>query len=251
MDEVPPKTSALRFTKRRVALLTAAVFLAAVIGLVVVNHDSTPMPVYQGKTAREWLNDAYKPGSSDVMIAFEQMDSNAVPFLAHELARKDSASERFSTWLLPKLPPFMRDHFRTPLVQTERRDNAAFGLRCANSRTAIPAVTNLLTDGDTQQQMLALMVLDNLLRPEDTNVIPLLTNCLHSEDFAVILDASDLLVQINSGKLAIPALTNFVTSTDSNTRLLSLLNLINADRSNSAKWKERLTNDPDWKTWQK
>src|SRR5690348_9358947 len=102
MLEQPSKTATPRFTKKRIALCAAVVLFAAVIGLLVANHDSTPMPSYQGKTAREWMYDHSRGIGSPRYDAFRAMGSNAIPFLVHELARKNTVRENLNEWLYPR-----------------------------------------------------------------------------------------------------------------------------------------------------
>ncbi len=234
-----------RFTKKRVALC-AAVLFAAVIGLLVANHDSTPMPVYKGRTARDLLGDVLAASNAGETDAFEHMGSNAVPFLVHELNRKNSHWERFARWLYPKLPSAVSSHLHMPLRQPTRWGAAAIALEQANSRTAIPALTNLLTHSEDVRQSMALGVLTHLLRPEDTNCIPVLTNCLRSTDVYFCIEAARALQRVNAEKLAVAALTNFVTSADWHERLYLLDSLRYIDAPNSNKWHQMLTNDPGW-----
>ncbi len=220
--------------------------LVAALWIFTVIHDSTPMPVYEGKTGTELLERIVTTGFIGEEDPFSQMGSNAVPFLVHELSRKDSVPERISEWLYPKLPLTIRSHVHLPLGEAGRWDAAAIGLKDANSRTAIPALIKLLADGNSEQRSLAIDVLGSLLRPDDTNCIPALMSCLRSQDITVCVDTIVILQRMNAEKPAMPALTNFITSTNWQVRLYALDSLSHLDTANSNKWHAILTNDPDW-----
>ncbi len=238
MAEQPLKTSTARFTKKRVALCTAVGLLAAVIGLLVANYDSTPMPSYQGKTASEWLYEVNGMRAKEQSEAFRQMGSNAVPFLAHELARKDSPWEKFCFWIYPKLPSGIRKHLSLPLRTNMRHARAAFALGFANSRTAIPPILRLITEGDKYQRLFGLGVLDSLVKPDDTNCIPQLTICLRSPDPDICFSTAAILIKLHSGELAIPALTNFLVRTNIFVLTTSSDLLKQIDPTNATKWRE-------------
>ncbi len=237
------------FTKKRIVLCAAVVLFAAVIWLLVANHDSTPMPVYQGKTARQWLysysrshgNEEWLfnyhggPGSES-WIAFEHMGSNAVPFLIHELERKDYACN----WIYPKLPTALRNHISCPDTYGDRWPSAANALAAVNSRTAIPPLRRLLPEGDKYQRMNVLWTLDSLVKPDDTNLIPQLKICINAPDSDICFSTAAILIKLRSGELAIPALTNCLVHGDRFvlTRSSELLEKI--DSTNATKWREML-----------
>ncbi len=234
------------FTKKRIALCAAVVLFAAVIGLLVANHDSTPMPVYQGKTVREWMYAVRGPKWGQADEALKQMGSNAVPFLVNELTRKNSVSQNLKEWIYPKLPQGIRRHLRPPWPADYRQNLAVECLGKVNSRTAVAPLLRVLAEGDENQQYFALLVLRNLAKPEDTNWIPQLTVCLKSSKPGPPLVAAEILERLNAGELAIPALTNLVTSGAWNVRYHSLKLLSRVDTTNSENWIHILTNDPNW-----
>ena len=80
MVSEPDKNSPSRFRKKRIGIFIVGVLLAAAVWLVVASRDSMPMPVYEGKTARQWMYGARDSDSSEVAEAFREMGSNAVPF---------------------------------------------------------------------------------------------------------------------------------------------------------------------------
>ncbi len=233
-------------TKKRIVLCAAVVLFAVVIGLLVANHDSTPMPVYQGRTAREWLVEAHGTNFSEAMIAFHEMGSNAVPFLVHELARNNTVLENLNEWLYPKLPRFIRNHLSRPLFSVYRRAFVEHCLINANSRTAVPLLLRLLTEGNEDQQLAALTVLQHFVGPGDTNLLPQLTVCLKSSYPDIPLVAARILLQLHREDLAIPALTNLVTATNLDLRVASIKTLEGADPTNETKWHDMLTNVPGW-----
>ncbi len=204
------------------------------------------MPVYQGKTAKQWMYASDGTSLSKEFDAFKDMGSNAVPFLIHELARKDSAWEKFSSWIRPKLPQSISKHISWPKDSHTRRSFAYSFLISESSRTAVGPLLQVLVDGDPVQQYWALEVLSALEQSTDTDWIPHLTACLNSPAPGVCLVAAQMLKELNAGELAIPALTNLLTPTNSILRfqIISQLKLI--DTTNSEKWNQMLTNEPTW-----
>lgn len=243
MPEQPSKTSSARFTKKRVVLFVAVALFVAVIGLSIAVHDSTPMPVYQGKTAREWAYFEMRTNTTEARQAFEKMGSNAVPFLVYDLARKESTSERLRWWIYVKLPRSIRSRVSPPLATSNRRGDVAEALSSANSRTAIPLLLPVLAQGEAQQQWLTLRVLLDLLNPSDTNCVPALMQCLDSTNFTVAYGAFEALEQMNLEKLAIPSLANFATGSDAEARMSALQLLARIDSANEPKWSNQLTRE--------
>ncbi len=232
------------FTKKRVALCAAVVLFAAVIGLLVANHDSTPMPVYQGKTAREWMYSRSLNFGSARIDAFHEMGSNAVPFLVHELARKNSVSESFKEWLYPKLPQGISKHFSPPMSAGFRLMIAASCLIEVDSRSAIPPLRRLVTEGNAAQQFFALFALAELVKPEDTNLIPELKICLNSKEPSVCVAAAGILDHLHSGEIAIPTLTNVLAGTNVSESMNAWKLLRKIEPTNAARWDVMLTNSP-------
>ncbi len=239
-----------RFTKKRIALCTAVVLFAAVIGLLVANHDSTPMPVYQGKTAKEWLYNVSKTNQGGANEAFREMGSNAVPFLVHEMVRDDSAGEKFYRRIYGVLPAALSRRVSEPVDRRDRVSNATFALLNSTSPSAIPLLLPILSEADPERQFSALRVLSFVVGPDDTNCLTPVTSCLSSKDYSVCIEAAGVLEKMNRAELAITSLSNFLRSTNSDARINCLFVLSHIDSTNSAKWAAFLTNDPEWKTFQ-
>ncbi len=250
MNEQPSKTATPRFTKKRIVLVVAVLLFAAVIGLLVANHEWTPMPVYQGKTAREWMRAADASDPVAAMDAFQKMGSNAAPFLLRELEGEDTAWDKLYERMYPKLPMRIQARLSLPMDRRERWIIATIALEQMNDREMIPEVLRIMSKGDSEQRHMVIGVLYSVMGPEDTNCIPTLVNCLNSTNSTVLIAAADMLERLNSGKLAIAKLTNSLSSTNSMVRLKCLDRLSRLDVANSNEWHKMFTNEPAWKVWQ-
>jgi HEAT repeat protein len=186
---------------------------AAVIALLAASCASTPMPVYQGKTAREWLYATFPFTQEEQQKAFHEMGSNAVPYLVHELEREDP----------------------------QRSSDAKRALLYTRSRSAVTPMLLLLSKKDDAHEFYALVVLYNLAKPEDTNWVPQLTASLNSRQPWNRVICARVLEKVNSGQLAIPALTNMLSEPNwISAECLMLLERV--DSTNAAMWHKRLTN---------
>ncbi len=233
----------------RVGLLVAGVVLAAVIGLLVTSHDATRLPVYQGKTAREWLylvRSSNPDRAIEAFAAFHQMGSNGVAYLVDEFEREDSSWDKFCHWAYWKLPAGIRTHLRQPFLQAERCPTIFLVLQDVQSGTEIPPLLQYLAKGDDDQQALALRVLADFVGPTITNCLVAVTNCLGSKNYWVCVGATDVLEKMGLANLAISPLVNFVSSTNAEVRVDCLETLAHIDRANTAKWTKMLTNEPTW-----
>jgi hypothetical protein len=251
MNEGPHKATASFLTKRRIAFLATGFVLAVAVWLLIDNHDSTPMPMYHGRTAREWLYGVARTNQDAAMEAFHQMGSNAFPFLVHELERKDSARDTSWQWIYSKLPSVISRHFSDPESRNEKLSRTVFTLINVADSKAIPPLLDVLKKGDDEQRMPALRVLTYVVRPDDTNCLVPVMNCLRSKDYQVCIEATTVLERMNLERIAISQLTNFLSSTNAEARITCLLILSHIDPSNEARWAEILTNDPAWKASQR
>jgi hypothetical protein len=213
MDEQPLKKSALRFTKRRIGVFVAGVLLAALIWLLAMNRNSTPMPVYEGKTAQEWMYGDAVEFPESRFYAFHEMGSNAVPFLVRELERKDSVWQRLFRWIYWKVPLDIRVRLPEPANENARWNQAGSLLEAVPHKTAIPELMRLIDEGKAVQKQIAAGLLSGSVKYQDTDCIPELTFYLNSTNQMVSLAALDLLSHIRLGPEVVPNLTNFPCST--------------------------------------
>lgn len=200
--------------KRKVLLIVTGLLLAAAVWLLIENQPASDGPVYQGKTAWEWLGDVWGANQEQAFEAFRQMGSNAVPFLVHELQKKDSTWRRFYTRNYPKLPQAIRKHLTWPVDDAIRWEWAKTVLVRLNANAAIPDLTHLLTESNGERQRIVLEALGNLVGPRDTNCIPQLINFLGSTNFGICWDAMAVLERIGPDPRTIPALTSLTNSTN-------------------------------------
>ncbi len=247
MEEPPPKKSALRLVIGRIAMLITAIILAGAVWLLLPAPSAPPAPVYQGKTMYDWLYNVRPTNQALAMEAFKQMGATAVPFLVRELERKDSAWDKFCQWTYAKLPTEITRHLPEHRKQIIRWNNASFGLVSTRSKAAIPPLLRMLSEEDTTRQAEALSALQFIVQPSDTNCVPQLTVCFHSQEPAVCLLSAGILDRISPWTLTIPPLTNLVDSTNAWARVQSLELLQRHDPTNSQKWRRMLTNESLWK----
>ncbi|MDB6110056.1 MAG: hypothetical protein JWR69_1806 [Pedosphaera sp.] len=98
-------------TKRTVVVLAASLVLLVLLAVIAVKMLSPlggPMPVYQGKTAREWLNQS-PTNQAAAVTAFQEMGPAALPVLVHVFQKGDPSWARFYRRAYPKIPRILRD----------------------------------------------------------------------------------------------------------------------------------------------
>jgi len=208
--------------KRKIAIVALGIVLAAAVWLFVERRSADDGPVYQGKTARQWLNyiDPIDDTTNETQayLAFHEMGSNAVPFLVSELQKNDSAFERFYQRVYPKIPEVVRKHLSRPELASESWGPASEMLCLCDSRTAIPDLIPMLSDTNVDRQRWALLGLSSSVGPADAQYIPVVINCVQSTNRSVCVIALQVLASMGPDARAVPALTNLVNSMDPNVR---------------------------------
>ena len=168
------------------------------------------MPVYQGKTASQWLDEFFTPDEANATEAFRRMGTNGTSFLVHELQRTNSPWERFYARNYPKLPWSVAVRLSPPMSDGGRWNEADYMLRELQAKSAIPDLIRVLPEKNVERQLHILSALEGLVGPENTNCIPPLINCLKSTNVDVQVEALNVLERIGPDKRAIPALTNLL-----------------------------------------
>jgi hypothetical protein len=228
--------------KRKLPILAAVIVLAAVAWLLIANHDSTPMPVYQGKTAREWMFDVWKTNQPLAFDAFREMGSNAVPFLMHEFQRTNAWPARAYSWIYGMVPQLIRQSLPRPLSDTARWFRVESFVAVMPRQAVLPGLNRFIREGCPMQQMIAMDLLQGNNSPEDTNCVPSLIECLKSPDGRVRSAARITLDEINLGKEATPLLTNSLSSTNIVVRMVIRDLLLKIDPTNAIKYEVILQN---------
>jgi hypothetical protein len=162
--------------KNRLYLVGGVLLVAALGGLLWWSPWEPREPVYDGKPIRYWLANGRAPQS---FSAF----TNALPFLIKALKRDSwfgAAVYRKQVW--PKLPQAIQKHLPPPIDSQSRRRVAAvswMGTMPATAERAIPALVQALEeDENTQVRGLVVMVLVDLSRRGDSNVVAALTRAV-------------------------------------------------------------------------
>src|ERR1700722_1783893 len=117
----------MEMKRRKLLVIVALSALLLVIFLAILVSISSPgnMPSYQGKTARQWLNEVFTTNQTAALNAFREMGSNALPILVQAMRKKDSKWDRFYRGLHPKLPGFVRNRVSEPSAPDRDRWSAA------------------------------------------------------------------------------------------------------------------------------
>lgn len=187
--------------KRAWLVMDALVLVFMVIGCIWIMHRAKaaqnqasngqiaslpppPMPVYQGRTAQEWLAEAFSTSQEQVLEAFRAMGTNALPFLVNIFRENDLVQRNNAEFVIVKMP---------------------------YASNALPDLTRLFIEGNHERQMSLMYVLLSLIGPSDTNCVPALTDYVKTEpersrEYAVLA-----LGHIGPGaQAAIPTLTSIL-----------------------------------------
>lgn len=165
------------------------------------------MPVYQGKTAQEWLEEMFTTNQAAALNAFRAMGTNALPDLMRAFEKKDSAWDRFYQRNYPKLPVSVKKHLSPPLADKERWSAAGLvALNVPHEHDEIRAMLRLMVDKNHPARF---FVTDaaGWLKPDDVDCVPALLECMKDTNAMVRWHAAQGLGQIGPGaRTALPAL---------------------------------------------
>jgi hypothetical protein len=197
--------------KRRISLAVTGIVFVGAVWMLLANRPSSDGPVYQGRTARQWLGEASTTNQMAAFAAFHSMGSTAVPFLVGQLEKKDSAWDRFCREIYPKLPAGMRKHFNRPMPELVRWNSAEMMLVNVDAGAAMPDFMRILREGTGEQQFCAIAAAINFIGPADSRYVPLLIDILQSPNQRLYSLAALSLGRIGPGaRQAVPALTNLL-----------------------------------------
>ncbi len=168
--------------KLRVFILVVVVLCLGLGAVVVVRSSArNRMPVYQGRTAQEWLGEVFTTNQSAAMQAFRAMGTNALPVILHAFEKRDSAWDKFYQKNYPKLPAGMRKHLTPPLADQMGWSAAELVfLNMGQSTEAMPALARMLADKNNLAKAIILPCFTARLNLGETNYVPLLIDFLLS-----------------------------------------------------------------------
>ena len=217
-DQEPLPTGRKRFWWLGISL---ALFLAVVTGLLFYPSPppSVPMPVYQGRTLKEWLHYASdgKPTdkhSMDAEAAIHQMGTNALPALVQMLD-----FEYFSIWqpYLKILLSKKGDPFAGPAVLLGERYLARRGFRIlgAEAKPAVPGILRLLHSRKGILERIDIIKVLELIGPAAKEALPDLLAIAKSGERGQRGAALEAIVAIHSDpESCVPFLVRQLSDTD-------------------------------------
>jgi len=99
----------------------AGLLLVFVCGSLWLEHRSyrKKLPTYQGKTVDHWFygeqhHCGLKTTFDSAKVAFREMGTNCLPFLLHNLKKRETGVGNWYTTLFPSLPVWLRSRLRPP-----------------------------------------------------------------------------------------------------------------------------------------
>ncbi len=105
--------------KLRVFIIVLVVLCLGLGAVVLVRSFSrNRMPVYQGRSAQEWLGEVFTTNQGAALHAFRTMGTNALPVVLHAFEKRDSAWDKFYQKKYPQLPARCRSicHLRWRMI---------------------------------------------------------------------------------------------------------------------------------------
>ena len=213
--------------KKRMLIGFAAVALIG-MGWLLFSRMHTPesMPVYKGKTARQWLREITTTNQNAAMEAFSQMDTNALPFLVNTFHEVDPPAERLYQAIYPKLPNVLQRRVRKPMANWERCWAASAILELQPQW--LPRLTEWLSDPSAEKRSLAAVALGQIgdaAKP----AIPNLTICLQDSDVGVRVDAAMALYNTLRITNGMPALKQVAMTSEGHNRMKAVVALSGMD----------------------
>lgn len=139
--------------KRHRAIIVSAGFLL-VIGITLVALRPRE-PVYQGKPVSFWFKKyvfSFSPAREEALETIAEIGSDAVPYLARMLKKKDSPIARAYRALRPKLPLTASQFLPQPIEPERRRADAlaCLGRLSRSFNTALEPLIEVLNDPETR-----------------------------------------------------------------------------------------------------
>jgi len=185
---------------------------------------NSPMPVYRGRTAEQWLGQLATTNRETALSAFRRMGVEGIPVLLHAFEKVDSPWDRFCQWAYPKLPALVRARMSPPVPAFVTRGSAfmVFLKYDALKKNAYPQLLRYLENKDKSEQAKSyvLGVLYQTIDQNSTNAVPVVVTFLRANDSDSRRVAAMCLERIGtSAKLAVPVLTGALTDTDVRVRL--------------------------------
>lgn len=201
-------TSSESDMKRR-TIIGVAIAVLVTVGMAAIlwrSSPRTPMPVYQGKTAGQWLGEVFT-NQTAALTAFRAMGTNAMPFIIQAFEKKDSILDRLCQWSYPRLPAGVRKHVSRPLEDKGRWSAANLvALNMPHEHDEIRAMVRLMATKNHPARLFVTAAA-GWLKPEDADCVPMLIGCLRDTNAVVRWSATMGLGRIgpNAGA-ALPAL---------------------------------------------
>lgn len=204
--------------KRRIIItIAAALLLTAGILLNLWRTSRKPMPVYQGKTADQWLVEIFSSNQLVALQAFHEMGTNAFPVLVEAFKKRDSAWRRAYARIYRKLPNSWQKHLAPP-VQPQNLWSAAQLVLINNQREAkklLPELARLLENKSLESRQYVISTIIPLVGPINTECVPGLMSCLGETNKFLRVEAIEGLGQIGPGaKESAPALMSALADTN-------------------------------------
>jgi hypothetical protein len=213
-----------------------AVLAAGVALWLLLSKPGQVAPVYQGRTAEQWLGQVFTTNQTAALATFQQMGLEVMPVLVRAFEKSDSRWDKFYQWAYPKLPSLVRVRLSSPVPA--RVTWSAASLVLLNHRAyrsepgkVLPDLLRLLEDKNNQAHAYIIGPVIGVVGPNSTNCLPALIRCLQATDPGVRREAAVGLEQIGpSAKAAVPDLTAVLKDPDMEVRILAARALWKIDR---------------------
>lgn len=194
--------------KKRIAITVAVVLaLGIAMALLLGTSSRRDMPVYQGRTAQQWLGEVFTTNRMQALKALREMGPNVLPVIVRAFEKEDSAWDRFYQRKYPKLPFWLHSRLSRPMADEERWSAAEMAAINVSAKAAVPDFTRLMAKGNRARQGYLILPLVDFIGPEDTNCVAVLIQCLQSSNPEMRKLAATGLERIGPGaRAAVPAL---------------------------------------------
>lgn len=204
--------------RRRIIAISLVGALAVIVAMVALLSQPARrgMPIYQGKTAEEWLVQVASTNRESALSAIRKMGNQAIPVLIHAFKKVDTPWDKLWQWAYPKLPALLRTRLSPPVPAFVIRGSAfmVFLDSPKLEKAAFPELLRHLEDkskGDQAQAYVMGVVLRLVIRlpsQDSTNAVPVVVPYLQANDPNMRRVAANVLEMIGpSAKAALPGLS--------------------------------------------
>jgi hypothetical protein len=198
--------------RKAILIIAAAVCLVNVVIIAIQIQrgfgSHAAMPVYQGRTAREWLDQVFTTNQAAAFTAFKAMGTNAFPVLVR--AMNDSQWDRIYGSMYSNMPVAIQKRMAVPNSRTTWSAAQLMLVNEPRSFEAAPDLARLLRNKHNRARQYILWALQVRSVALSAKVTPFVIECVNDPDPRTRAAAGAALARL--GPLSDAAITNLAAA---------------------------------------